>query len=150
MYITKEGLKKLKEELTRRKLLRVEIAKKIQEAKALGDLAENAEYQEALSLQSFNEGRILEIQEIVKNSKVIEGEGNHKHNKVEIGSQVKVESKFGVEEFTIVSPSETSPSQGFISNESILGKAFLGRKVGDEVEVIIPRGKVKYKILEII
>ena len=150
MYLSQEGLKKLHSELERRKGLRAEISQKIQEAKALGDLSENAEYQEALSVQSFNEGRIMELEEILKQAKLISEEVGHKHEVVEVGSQVKVESKSGSQQFAIVGSSEVDPAKGFISDESPLGKAFLGHKNGEEVEVETPRGRVKYKILEIL
>lgn len=150
MYLSSEGLKKLKEELEKRKGSRAEIAQKIQEAKALGDLSENAEYQEALMIQSFNEGRIMELEEILRQAQLVSERTNHNHEAVEIGAQVKVESKFGNQQFTIVGFSEANPVKGFISNESPLGRAFLGHKIGQEVEVDTPRGKVKYKILEIL
>lgn len=149
MYLSLEGLKKLKEELEKRKHSRAEIAQKIQEAKALGDLSENAEYQEALATQSFNEGRIMELEEILRQARVVSEGMNHKHEAVEISAQIKVDSKFGNQQFTIVGSSEADPAKGFISNESPLGRAFLGRKSGQEVEVDTPKGKVKYKILEI-
>lgn len=151
MYLSPEGLKKLKEELERRKSLRAEIAEKIQEAKALGDISENAEYQEALSVQSFNEGRIFELEDILRQAQVVSSSiGEHKHEAAEVGSQVKVESKFGVQQFTLVGSSEADPVKGFISDESPLGKAFLGHKQGEEVEAETPRGKTKYKILDIV
>lgn len=151
MYLSLEGLKKLKEELERRKSLRAEISEKIQEAKALGDISENAEYQEALSAQSFNEGRILELEDILRQAQLVSNNiAGHKHEAVEVSSQVKVESKFGVQQFTIVGSSEADPVKGFISDESPLGKAFLGQKKGSEVEVETPRGKMKYRILEIV
>ena len=150
MYLSQEGLKKIKKELEKRRSSRLEISQKIQEAKTLGDLSENAEYQEALSIQSFNEGRILEIEEILRRAEILaEGKG-HSHEEVEIGSQIKTESKFGAKQFTIVGSSEADPAKGFISDESPLGKAFLGRKKGEEVEVETPKGKAKYKILEIL
>ena len=149
-YLRQEGLKKLKEELERRNSLRAEISQKIQEAKALGDLSENAEYQEALSVQSFNEGRIMELEEILRQAQLISEEAGHRREAVEVGTQIKVESKFGAQQFTIVGSSEAEPAKGFISNESPLGKAFLGHKKGGEVEVETPRGRVKYRILEIL
>ena len=149
MYLSREGLKKLKEELERRKGSRAEISQKIQEAKALGDISENAEYQEALSIQSFNEGKIMELEEILRQAEVVSGEGNHRHEAVEVGAQVRVESKFGNQQFTIVGSSEAEPTKGFISNESPLGRAFMGHKKGEEVEVETPEGRAKFKILEI-
>lgn len=130
--------------------MRTEISQKIQEAKALGDISENAEYQEALSVQSFNEGRIMELEEILRQAQLISEEVGHRHEAVEVGSQIKVESKFGTQGFAIVGSSEADPAKGFISDESPLGKAFLGHKNGEEVEVETPRGKVRYKILEIL
>lgn len=150
MYLSREGFKKIKDELEKRRFSRLEISQKIQEAKALGDLSENAEYQEALSIQSFNEGRILEMEEILRRAQLVLEETGHNHEVVEVSAQVKVESKFGVQQFTIVGSSEADPAKGFISDESPLGKAFLGHKKGDEIEVEMPRGKAKYKILEIL
>lgn len=151
MYLSLEGLKKLQEELERRKSLRAEIAQKIQEAKSLGDISENAEYQEAMAAQSFNEGKIMELEEIVRQADIVsETTADHRHPAVEIGAQAKVESKFGIQQFTIVGSSEANPVQGFISDESPLGRAFMGRKKGEEVEVDTPKGKVSYKILEIL
>lgn len=151
-YFSPEGLKKIKEELENRKTeLRVDISRRIQEAKSLGDISENAEYQEAVAMQSFNEGRIEELENILKNAVVISnGNMPHHHDLVEVGSTVKVSSKHGARQFTIVGSSESNPAQGFISNESPLGVAFLGRKKGDEVEVHTPSGKSSYKILEIL
>lgn len=150
MYLSQEGLKKLHDELERRRGLRAEISQKIQEAKALGDLSENAEYQEALSVQSFNEGRIMELEEILRQAKLISEEVGHTHEAVEVGAQIRVESKFGAQQFVIVGSSEADPANGFISDESPLGKAFLGHKNGEEVEVETPRGKMRYRILEIL
>lgn len=150
MYLSVEGLKKIKDELEKRKSSRFEISQKIQEAKAFGDLSENAEYQEALSIQSFNEGKILEMEEILRQAQVVSAGVGHRHEAVEVGSQIKTESKFGIQNFTIVGSSEVDPAKGFISDESPLGKAFLERKIGEEVEVQTPRGKAKYKILEIL
>ncbi len=150
MYLSQEGLKKLKEELDKRKSLRAEIAEKIQEAKALGDISENAEYQEALTIQSFNEGKIIELEEILRNAEIVSQKTGHKHEKIEVGAQVKTESKFGHQQFTIVGSSEANPTNGFISDESPLGKAFMNHKVGDEIQAETPKGKIKYKILEIL
>ena len=149
-YLSPEGLKKIKEEFERRKSLRAEISQKIQEAKALGDLSENAEYQEALAVQSFNEGKIMDLGGLLRNAEVVSGAPGHKHEKVEIGSQVRIQSKAGVQQFTIVGSSEVDPTKGFISNESPLGRAFLDHKAGDEVEAETPKGRTAYKILEIL
>ncbi len=150
MYISQEGLRKLQEELEKRRSLRAEISQKIQEAKALGDISENAEYQEAITAQSFNEGKIMELEEILRQAEVVSEVPGHRHEVAEVGSQVKVESKFGTQQFTLVGSSEADPGQGFISDESPLGKSFLKHKKGEEIEVQTPKGKIRYKILEII
>ena len=149
-YFSPEGLEKLKKELEeRRGSIRTEITRKILDAKELGDLAENAEYTEAKESQGFNEGRIAELEEIIKNAVVIGP--NHKHEVVTVGATVKVKSaERGEQKFTIVGAAEADPIQGFISNESPLGTAFIGRKKDEEVEVKTPSGVAKYKILEIL
>jgi len=157
-YISAEGLKKLKEELNnRRTKIRQEVAQRLEEAKSLGDLSENTEYQSAKESQAFNEGRILELEEIVKESVIInlnqKGKSS-KDRKVEIGSivEVKVMDKRSSSQkrtFAIIGSHEANPSQGKISNESPLGEAFFGRGVGDIVEVKTPKGKIKYKIISV-
>jgi transcription elongation factor GreA len=147
-YFSSEGLQKLKEELEERKdKIRPEINVRILEAKELGDLSENAEYAEAKDMQSFNEGRIVELEEIIKSAVIIDPA--KKPEVVMVGSTVKVDSKQGEKKFTIVGASESNPLDGFISNESPLGIAFLGRKKDEEVEVKTPAGITKYKILDI-
>ncbi len=147
-YFSKEGLEKLKQELEHRvNVLRPEIAVRIKEAKELGDLSENAEYTEAKEAQSLNEGRIEDIKSILENVVII-GDTNGS-GKVSVGSSVKIESKDGVRTFVIVGAAESNPVQGFISNESPLGAAFLGHKRGDTIEVKTPRGTMGYKILEV-
>ena len=147
-YISKRGLEELKKELQELKTVkRREIAQRLQEAKSLGDLSENAEYLEAKESQSALESRILELESIIKHSRVIEKPT--RKNYVSIGSTVKVKFDDHFREFTIVGSEETNPAQDRISNESPLGKAFLGRKTGEEIEVKTPKGKVKYKILRI-
>ena len=148
-YFSPEGLEKLKKELEERKyVLRKEIAAKIIEAKDLGDLAENAEFTEAKETQAFNEGRIEELEAILKHANLIsEKRGG---GLVTIGSSVRVKSSSREQIFTIVGASESNPIAGFISNESPLGKAFLGQKKETEVEVQTPKGVVKYKILEVL
>ena len=147
-FFSQEGLEKLKQELAEREgVIRADIAKRILEAKELGDLSENAEYAEAREAQGMNEGRIAELKEIVKNAQVISS--NQQHKVVVVGSTVSVKFNSAERDFTIVGPAEANPAQGFISNESPLGVAFLGKKRGDELEVLVPSGKMKYKILDI-
>lgn len=147
-YLSQEGLEKLKKELEERKgPIRTEITRRILAAKELGDLSENAEYAEAKEAQSFNEGRIVELEDMIREGVVITNSQNH--DTVTVGSTVKVGSQYGEQKFTIVGAAESDPTQGFISNESPLGGAFIGRKKGDEIEVKTPSGIVKYKISEV-
>lgn len=146
--ITKEGLKKLQEELElRRTGKRQEIARAIKEAKEQGDLSENAEYAEAKHQQNENENRIAELEAIIKDSEVVE------HDKsvigIQIGSKVKVKFNGSGLEFQIVGTNEADPANFKISNESPMGRAFMGRIKGDSVDVITPVGRKRYKILDV-
>ncbi len=148
-FITEQGLEKLKKELKRLKTIkRREIAQSLQKAKELGDLSENAEYSEAKESQSFNEGRISELEEIIKGAATIETSANQ-GDIVQIGSTVQVKNSNINREYTIVGSEEADPTNGRISNKSPLGVAFLGKKTGDEVEIETPGGKIRYKILGI-
>ena len=148
-YLTPEGLEKLKKELnilktTRRK----EISERIEEALKLGDLSENAEYQEAKDEQGLNEAKIRELEEIIKNAVLISSEKSKKKC-VEVGCTIRVKYDGQEKEFTIVGPSEADPLKGFISNESPAGESFLGKKIGDKVSIEAPAGTIEYEILEI-
>jgi transcription elongation factor GreA len=148
-FITKEGLEKLKKELEYLKInKRREIAQALQKAKELGDLSENAEYAEAKEAQSFNEGRIAELEEMIKSATTIKTSANQ-GDIVQIGSTVEIENGQMAREYTIVGSEEADPANGRISNESPLGMAFLGKKIGDEVEIETPSGKITYRILKI-
>ncbi len=150
VYITQEGLDKIKQELDY--LINVErkkIAKRIQEAKELGDLSENAEYSSAKEDQAFLEMKIAELENTIKLAEVIDT-SNHSKEVVEVGSKVKFEDERGnIKEYVIVGSREADPMQGRISNESPIGRAFLGKKKGDLVEFNAPKGIVKFKILDI-
>ncbi|HPT08197.1 MAG TPA: transcription elongation factor GreA [bacterium] len=147
--ITREGYNKLNDELNYlNSVKRKEIAERIERAKELGDLSENAEYSEAKDAQALNEGRILELSNILKNVTIVENINNDK-GKIDMGSIVKVVSNGQEKEYEIVSFNEADPLNGKISNESPLGMAFLNKKKGDEVTVETPRGEVKYKILNV-
>jgi transcription elongation factor GreA len=146
-YLSKEGLEQLKKELEELKLKRQEIAQRLEEAKALGDLSENTEYLQAKEAQGFNEGKILELEEVLKNAVVISKNGGN--SVVQIGGTVEVNSQGEKQVFTIVGSEEANPAQGKISNESPLGRAFLGHKAGDVIEVETPRGKANYKIISV-
>jgi len=144
-YISQEGIDRFKKELEELKFKRQEVAKRLEEAKALGDLSENTEYLQAREAQAFNEGRIIEIENILKEAIVINKK--KKNGYVQIGSTVKVKNNRNQKIFTIVGPQEAHPKEGRISNESPLGKAFLNKKIGDTVEAKTPGGIVKYKII---
>jgi len=147
-YFSAEGLKKLKEELEQRlNALRPEIAARIREAKELGDLSENAEYAEAKEAQALNEGRIEEIKNVLENAILIDAKSGR--STVGVGSSITVEAKGAAKEFVIVGAAESNPLEGFISNESPLGAAFLGHKKGDKVQVQTPKGPVEYKIVDV-
>ena len=146
--ISQEGYDKLKKELDERiNVRRLEIAGRIETAKELGDLSENAEYAEAKDEQAFNDGRIGELATLLKNVTVVQN--NHDKHKVSMGSSVTAEVEGKTKEFTIVSFNEANPGEGKISNESPIGVAFLDKKKGDQVTVNTPRGPVVYKIIGI-
>lgn len=146
--LTNEGLSKLKDELEHLKNeKRPQVSDRIKSAKELGDLSENAEYQEAKEEQSFVEGRILELEHLIKTSSVVEKIKNN--GKVQVGCQVKIDKDGQIMSFTIVGSTEADPAQGKISLESPFGDALMGKVVGDEVEIDLPSGKVKCTILEI-
>ncbi|HSX58204.1 MAG TPA: transcription elongation factor GreA [Candidatus Saccharimonadales bacterium] len=146
VLLTEEGLKKLKDEYDDLvKVKRHEVTEKIARAREFGDLSENSEYDSAREEQSFIEGRIMELEEILTHAKVIE---KTSENSVSIGSKVKVKIDNDVDEYTIVSSVEANPMEGKISNESPVGKALLGSKVGDEVK-ISTAVQATYKVLEV-
>lgn len=157
VLITKEGLKKLKDELEYLKTTkRVEIAARLKEAISYGDLSENAEYEEAKNEQAFIEGRILELEKQIKNARIItEHDASAKASKgktIEIGSIVTVRNKTDgddPETYTIVGSMEADPVEHKISNESPIGKALLGREKGDVIDVIAPAGKFKYEVVKV-
>ena len=146
--ISQEGYDKLTDELIiLTTIKRKEIAERIERAKELGDLSENAEYSEAKDAQALNEGRVLDLTNTLKNVTVVQHEDSK--DQVIMGSRVTVKSGDKEKHYTIVSFNEADPLEGKISNESPLGVAFLNKKKGETVEVETPRGLVKYKILKI-
>ena len=148
-YISKEGLNKLQAELAGLKAQRVEITQKIKEAREYGDLSENAEYQEARTKQSFIEGRIEEIETILKTVKLIDrrGKGN---GKVVVGSDVVVSFNGKKKTYHITGSNETSPGEGKISNESPLGQALMDKRAGESVKLETPEGSRIYKIVKVL
>ena len=149
--MTYEGVKKLEEELEYLKTVkRKEITEKIKVALGYGDLSENSEYDEAKNDQAFTEGRIIQLENMLKNAVVVD-ESEIPKDKVSVGSIVKVmDYEFDEEvEYTIVGSAEADPMNFKISNESPVGRAFIGKQKDDEVEIQVPNGVVIYKILEI-
>ena len=147
-YISPKGLEKLKKGLEGMKTkTRREIAARLESAKALGDLSENAEYQEAKEAQSLNESQIAELEEKLRNIVVIQKPTDS--SIVQVGATIDVDSSSGRETFTIVGSEEADPREGKISNESPLGMAFLGKKAGETVEVKTPAGMVSFRLLDI-
>ena len=146
LYISRQGLADLKKELGKLLEERKIITAKIKEAREFGDLSENAEYQEAKTKQSFTEGRIAEIEAILKIAKVID-ENNRTNGRVALGSTIKLD-KIDME-YTITGSNEASPMEGKISNESPLGQALMGKSKGDVVKIETPDGERKHKIIKI-
>ena len=151
ILLTQEGYDKLEEEVEFLKTVRrKEVAERIKVAISFGDLSENAEYDEAKNEQAQVEERIMKLENMIRKAVIID-ESQIDVNIVTIGSIVKVNDvEFDEEvEYTIVGSAEADPYDGKISNESPVGKALLGRTVGDEVDVQVPDGTAKFKILEI-
>ena len=148
--LTREGVRKLEEELEDLKLhKRMEVAERIKTATAFGDLSENAEYEEAKNEQGFMNGRIIELENALRNAVVIEKGASG--GIVEVGSVVRVKDlEYNEEdEYTIVGFSESDPARMRISNESPIGAALLGAKKGDEVTVTTPGGLTRLKVLKV-
>jgi transcription elongation factor GreA len=148
LVLTKEGLQKLKDELTNLvDVKRPEIAKRIQDAREMGDISENSEYDAAKQEQAFIEGRISEVEEILKNAKVTDGKSNKEA--VDVGAKVTVHIDSTEDTFYIVGAPEADPNAKKISHESPLGSALMGKKVGEKIEVEAPVGKLTYTIIKI-
>lgn len=151
VLLTKEGLAQLKKELEHLKTeKRKEVAQRLKEAIAYGDLSENSEYEEAKNEQAFVEGRIIELESKIKNAKII----SEKHAaSAQVGSTVVLQNmgstKSEKETYTIVGSTEADPLDHKISNESPVGEALLGKTKGDTISVKVPAGTVKYKVVEL-
>jgi len=153
-YLTKEGYKKLQDELDNlREVKRKEIAERLHEAaeNSLGEFVEDPEFEAAKNEQSFVEGRIKELEILMANATMIkESRGKNKGGEVEIGSQVTIqEGRRKAEEYRIVGAFEANPREGKISYESPLGKALVGKKQGDQAEIVAPSGSFKVKIVKV-
>ena len=150
IYISKDGLKKLQEEMYKLKTTKKkEVAARIKTAKEFGDLSENSEYDDAKTEQAFIEGRISEIEHVLKNAKIIEEVACKTTDEVCVGHTVTVDFAKGEANFKIVGSYEANPEMGLISNESPIGQALIGKKKGDEIKVQVPAGEIKYKIKKI-
>lgn len=149
IYVTKEGYKKLEEELEYlRTVKRAEVAQRLHDAMGEGDIDENAEYDDAKNEQSFVEGRILTLETMIKNAVIIQ-EGKRR-DQVVLGSTVTVVEDGGEPEtYHIVGTAEADPRKGRISNESPLGRALLGKRVGDSITINAPAGTLTFQIIAI-
>ncbi len=144
IYLTKEGLEDLRKELDELvKVKRPEVLNRVSQARNMGDLSENAEYTVAREELSFIDGRIDELDELLKQAILI---SNNHSNIIKLGSNVIVKTGDGKETFTVVGEWEADPKESKISHESPLGKALLGKKVGESAEVEAPAGKIVYTI----
>lgn len=149
--LTPEGVVKLEQELNYLKTVkRREIAERIKQAIAFGDLSENSEYDEAKNEQAFTEGRIVTLENMLRNVRVIDDE-DISTDRVSIGCTVKIlDIEFDETlEYTIVGSAEADPTQNKISNESPVGRALIGQQIGSVVDVNVPDGVIKFKILDI-
>ncbi len=148
IILTRDGLKKLEDELDELKTVhRREVNERIRQAKEFGDISENAEYEDAKQEQAFVEGRILKLESMIRNARIID-QSDFVADAVHLGATVKVKDLGANKsfDFTIVGSAEADPKNARLSNESPLGSTLMGRKVGETVDVTTPRGVVKYKI----
>ena len=152
-YVTAEGLIKMRAELADlSSRVRAEVAERIAIARSHGDISENAEYESAKSDQAFLEGRIATLELGVRNAVIIDEKANQQgeaKGSVTLGSTVSISSTEGVETYTVVGTSEARPSAGRISNDSPIGKAMLGHRVGDHVSVRTPGGLFEFTVVAI-
>ena len=149
--ITREGLAKIEEELRHLETVRrQEVADKIRQAKELASTQNNAEYEDAKNEQAMVEGRILQLHSLIQNAELIDEDGAHKSKQVMLGSHVRVKTDEGrSQEYVIVGPAEADPREGKISNESPVGRALIGKKLNDEMQVNVPKGIISMKITKI-
>lgn len=147
-YVSAEGLKKLQAELEDlRTSKRAEVAERIHAAMEFGDYSENSELEQAKNDQAFLEGRIMTLEQTIKNAQLIDEKS--KHDLVEVGSHVTVEADGRKEKYVIVGSAEASPAEGKISNESPVGRALLGHRAGETVRMSVPAGMIEMKIVAV-
>ncbi|MCI0856007.1 MAG: transcription elongation factor GreA [Chloroflexi bacterium] len=152
VLVTQEGLAKLKSELEELKTVRrPAVGERIRLSKELTSTQNNAEFDDAKNEQAFVEGRILTLEQMITDATIIDEEHAHRASRIEVGSNVTVSEGKGKEpkEFHIVGSAEADPTEGRISNESPVGIALLGKRVGDEVQVNVPKGILRYTITKI-
>ena len=149
-YLTSEGLEKLKAELVELSTVRRQhVAERIQRAKEIGGTVDNAEYDEAKNEQSFIEGRILTLDNIISKAVIISNRRG-RSDVVQVGSTVTIVNEKGKKErYTITGTTEADPAKGKISNVSPIGKALLGKRVGEVAETSVPAGKIKLEVVAI-
>ena len=151
MVVTAQGLMDLENELEELKTVkRRDVAEKIKVARGFGDLSENSEYDEAKNEQGLVESRIIFLEKMLKNVRILD-KSELTTDSVMVGSQVRIKDEDGdIDEYTIVGSTEANPLAGKISDESAVGGALIGHSVGDKVEVTLPNGAmIKYEIVEI-
>jgi len=151
VILSREGMKSLEEELEHlRTVKRREVAERIRQARQYGDITENSEYEDAKNLQAFIEGRIITLEKLLRNARVID-ESQVTGEQVTVGSRVTLRdySSGEVQEYLIVGSTEADPGRGKVSNESPVGRALLGRRAGETVKVRAPLGVVEYEIVAI-
>jgi transcription elongation factor GreA len=150
IYLTKEGLEELKEEYNQLTTVkRPDILGRVSQARSMGDLSENAEYVAAREELSFIDGRVDELEDLIKQAVLIQETHSKGNHAIKLGSTVSVSIKGKKEEFTVVGEWEADPKEKKISHESPLGKALLGKKTGEKVEVEAPAGTVIYSIVSV-
>jgi len=150
--LTQEGHDRLARELDElRTVKRKEVAERIHAAKELGPAQYDAEYEDAKNQQAFVEGQIQELEQMLSNAVIIDEREAHHASKIQLGSRVTVSHEMDGREqhFTMVGPAEANPQEGRISHESPVGRALLGKKTGEQVEVVVPAGVQKLKVLKV-
>lgn len=148
VYLSKEKYDDITRELQELKTEgRRDIAERLKAAKDLGDLSENSDYQEARDEQGRLEARIIQLEEALRRSEIIHRSGNS--TTVRVGTKVRVKKDRKTEEYNIVGSNEADPSRGFISNESPIGKALIGKRAGDDTTIMTPKGEVKLHVVSI-
>jgi transcription elongation factor GreA len=150
IYLTKEGLAELQKEHDELvKVKRPDVLERVSQARSMGDLSENAEYVAAKEELSFIDGRIEELNELLKQVVLIDENAKNTNHIVKLGSKVTLNTKGRKEAFVVVGEWEADPKEKKISHESPLGKALIGKKVGEKVEVEAPAGKITYAIVSV-